>query len=315
MDSVLQNRTAYLDEPGAPLVVRDAPFPEPGPGEIEVRNAAIAINPVDWHMTDSGILLSTGLLWSAATGRPQFGAFQLYIVVSIYKAAQLPLSIPFTEDIVLPLALETVIHLYPVLTFSYPFLKDAVKYSAGKTIVVYGGSSSVSSVTTQLAETSGLHVITIVGARNSGMSKESGAAECFDHKDSPLVKLVEAVRDLGGELVGIVEAISIPETITIDLKILENLGRDHLALNRPHMGENMVPDNVEIGMVRSGGVNEITDSVWRTYVGAALKFGKLKCLPPPTIVGKGLEVIQKTPGLLEQDVSATKLVVEFEQSS
>lgn len=57
MTSNSQNKAAYLDEPGAPLVVRDAPFPKAAAGEIVVRNAAIAINPVDWHMQDSGMFV------------------------------------------------------------------------------------------------------------------------------------------------------------------------------------------------------------------------------------------------------------------
>lgn len=65
----------------------------------------------------------------------------------------------------------------PALALPYPSLKHAIKPSAGKTIVVYGGSSSVGSATTQLAAASGIHVISIVGARNFGLAKESGAVE------------------------------------------------------------------------------------------------------------------------------------------
>jgi hypothetical protein len=266
-------------------------------------------------------------LWS---GRPQDGAFQLYTILSVDKAAQLPPSIAYTDGVVVPMALETAmcfLHfdrrnplpdflpgIYtPALALPYPSLKDAVKPSAGKTIIVYGGSSSVGSMTTQLAAASGLHVISIVGAKNFALSKESGATECIDHKDPSLVdRVVEAVRNSGGEFVGIIDAISIPDTIRVDLKILEQLDGGHLGLTHPHMGEEVVPDNVEIGMVWSGGVNQITDPMWRAYVGAALKFGKIKCLPPPTIVGKGLEYIQEALNLSKAGVSATKLVIELE---
>jgi NADPH:quinone reductase-like Zn-dependent oxidoreductase len=63
--SITKNEAAYLDEPGAPLVVREAPFPKAGPGEIVVRNAAIAINPVDWHMQDNGMFIRQ---WPAVFG-------------------------------------------------------------------------------------------------------------------------------------------------------------------------------------------------------------------------------------------------------
>lgn len=65
MEPVPQNKAAFLDKPGAPLVVRDAPFPKAGPGEIVIRNAAIAINPIGWHMTDSGNFIKQ---WPAVVG-------------------------------------------------------------------------------------------------------------------------------------------------------------------------------------------------------------------------------------------------------
>jgi hypothetical protein len=262
-------------------------------------------------------------MWS---GRPQDGAFQLYTVLSEDKAARLPTSVSFTDGVVLPLALETAIcalhfkqrnplpeflpGVYtPALALPYPSLEDPV-LSAEKTIIVYGGSSSVGSVTTQMAAAAGLYVITIVGSRNFNLSKRSGASESFDHKDPLLVdRVVEAVRKSGRKFVGIVDAISIPETIGKDLEILDHLGGGHLALTHPHMGE--VPENVEIGMVWSGGVNDISSPVWRTYVGAALESGKLLCLPPPTIVGKGLQHIQEALTISKSGVSGTKLVVEL----
>ena len=279
-------------------------------------------------LSNSSLNSNSITLW---TGRPQDGAFQLYTVLSVDKAAQLPPSIPYTDGVVLPMALETAMNALffdrrnplpdflpgvftPALALPSPSLEEAVKPSARKTIVVHGGSSSVGSATTQLAALSGLHVISIVGARNLDLAKESGAAECIDHKDPALItRVVEAVRKTGGEFVGIVDAISIPDTIKVDLQILEQLAGGHLALTHPHMGEEVVPDNVEIGMVWSGGANEVTDPMWRTYVGAALKFGKLKCLPPPTIVGKGLDHVQMALNLSKEGlVSGKKLVIELE---
>lgn len=61
----LQNRAAYLAEAGKPLEVRDAPLPTAGPVEIVVKNAAVAINPLDWHMLDTGIFVQQ---WPAIFG-------------------------------------------------------------------------------------------------------------------------------------------------------------------------------------------------------------------------------------------------------
>lgn len=55
--STPSNQAAWLDEAGAELVVRDAPLPSAGPGEIVVKNAAVALNPLDNHMQDVGVFV------------------------------------------------------------------------------------------------------------------------------------------------------------------------------------------------------------------------------------------------------------------
>lgn len=51
------NQAAWLHQAGTPLQVGEAPLPAAGPGEIIVKNAAVAINPVDWHMQDAGVFV------------------------------------------------------------------------------------------------------------------------------------------------------------------------------------------------------------------------------------------------------------------
>lgn len=63
--SAIRNQAAYLDKPGASLEVRDASMPTAGPGEIVVKNAAIGINPLDWHMLDHGVFVQQ---WPAVFG-------------------------------------------------------------------------------------------------------------------------------------------------------------------------------------------------------------------------------------------------------
>jgi len=59
------NQAAWLVEAGQSLVVGDAPMPEVAPNEILVRNAAIAINPLDNHMQDVGVFVQQ---WPAIMG-------------------------------------------------------------------------------------------------------------------------------------------------------------------------------------------------------------------------------------------------------
>lgn len=193
----------------------------------------------------------------------------------------------------------------PAFGLPYP---SRVPTSSGKTLIVYGGSSSVGSMTIQLATAVGIKVISIASAHNFDMSKSCGAVEVFDYHDSSfVVRVIETVLKSGQELAGIFDAVSTPETYANDLAILAKLGGGHLACVHPPPDN--VPENVKAGMIFA--VNEVATPVWRDYVTPALQSGKLKCLPPPTVVGKGLEQLQEALAKCSAGVSGTKLVVEL----
>lgn len=196
----------------------------------------------------------------------------------------------------------------PALNLPYPNLQTPAP-SAGKTLVVYGASSSAGSMTTQLATAAGINVVAIAGAHNHDMVKRCGASQVFDHKDSAVVdKVIDAVKASQSDFVGIFDAISTPETYARDLAILEKLNGGHLACVHPPPADN-VPSNVQTGMIFA--VNDVATPVFRDFVTPALKSGQLKCLPPPTIVGKGLEHVNDALKKIKAGVSATKLVVEL----
>ena len=235
------------------------------------------------------------------------------------KAAILPDEISFTDGVVLPLALESAVCALslkepgtampgvatPALGLPYPSMKPA---SSTKTLLVYGGSSSVGSMTTQLATAAGIKVIAIASARNFDLCKSCGAAEVFDYHDTSFVEqVIKALTASGQDFVGIFDAIGTPETYANDLTILAKAGGSHLACVHPPPDN--VPKNVEAGMIFA--VNDVATPVWRDYVTPALQAGKLKCLPTPTVVGKGLEYIQEALEKCAAGVSATKLVVEL----
>ena len=54
---MLSNKAAWLDAKDTKLRIGDAPVPQPGPDEIIIKNRAIAVNTVDWHMQDIGIFV------------------------------------------------------------------------------------------------------------------------------------------------------------------------------------------------------------------------------------------------------------------
>ena len=59
------NKAAWLRKANTPLVVGEAPMPTAGPHELVVLNAAIAINPLDCHMQNSGVFVQQ---WPAILG-------------------------------------------------------------------------------------------------------------------------------------------------------------------------------------------------------------------------------------------------------
>lgn len=194
----------------------------------------------------------------------------------------------------------------PALALTYPSLQPP---PATKVLIVNGASSSVGSMTTQIAAAAGITVLAISGARNFELAKQSGASQVFDRRSASLVDdLVSAVRATGLEFVGIFDAISTPENYEQDLAVLRALGgNSHLACTHPPPTEG-VPSGVQTGMIFA--VNEVVAPVFRNFVTPALESGLLKCLPAPTVVGKGLEFINDALKRSKAGVSATKLVVE-----
>jgi len=247
----------------------------------------------------------------------------LYTAIPADKAAILPDAISFIYGVVIPFALEAAICALslkervsvmpgistPALGLPYPSLEGPAS-SLGKTLVVYGGSSSVGSMTMQLATAAGINVILVTGTHNIELKKRCGATQVFDYKDPSVIeKVVEAVRKSGFEFVDIFDAISIPETYVHDFAILAKLGGGHLACTHPPPPAADLPANVEAGIIFA--VNDIATPVWREYVTPALETRRLQRLPPHTVVGKGLEQIQDALKRSKAGVSATKLVVVY----
>ncbi|KAI9713771.1 MAG: hypothetical protein M1828_001365 [Chrysothrix sp. TS-e1954] len=350
--SAPKNQAAWLKKANTPLEVGDAPLPSAGAGEIVLKNAAVAMSPLDCHMQDAGVFVQQwptvfgcdvagevydigfgvdtfkkgdrviGHCINLVTGRPSDGAYALFTVVPATKAAILPEHISFTDGAVVPFAVEAAVCalsvkepgpcmpgvLTPALGLPYPSLQESLA-SASKTIVVYGASSSVGVMTTQNATAAGINVIAVAGAHNLDLAKRCGAAQVFDHEDSSVVeKIIDAAKSSNSEFVGIFDAISTPDTYARNLAILEKLGGGHLACVHPPPSDN-VPSNVKVGMIFA--VNDVATRVFKDFVTPALQSGKLKCLPPPTIVGKGLQHVNDALKKSKAGVSATKLVVEL----
>ena len=119
---------------------------------------------------------------SLLTNDPTDGGFQLYSAAQAATTAVIPSNVSYTEGSVIPLALDTAaVGLYSstsdgCLGLPFPSLKPS---PSGKTIIVWGGSSSVGALTIQLAVASGAEVVTTASSRNFDFCKKCGASEVF----------------------------------------------------------------------------------------------------------------------------------------
>lgn len=111
------------------------------------------------------------------------GGFQLYSAVPAAISSVIPTNITYTQASVLPLGLDTAATgLYDsldkgCLALVYPSLNPQ---PSGKTIVVYGGSSSVGTQAIMLAVASGAKVVAVASEHNFEYCRGVGASEvCF----------------------------------------------------------------------------------------------------------------------------------------
>lgn len=243
---------------------------------------------------------------------PRNAGFQQFSIAPAATVAHLPDSIAFTEAAVLPVAFDTslVALCSPPgkgLNLPSPTLKDE-KNASDHTIVVWGGSSSVGSMALQLAQAAGVRTVTVASKHNFDFCKRCGADEVFDYKDANVEKDVIAAVKAKGKFAGIFDAVSIDGQSKEHCQaIAQALGGGTVAIVAP--GGQEPPEGVTVTMIF--GMGPITHPFWDHFITEALESGRIKCYPPPYIVGKGLESLQKGIDRSRKGVSAEKIVVEM----
>lgn len=119
--------------------------------------------------------------------------------------------------------------------------------------------------------------------------------------------VVNAVKKIGGNFLGVYDAISTEDAFKHTVPIVEKLGGGSLATTLPPP-ENL-PSSVKGGNVFA--IDKVTHPVWADYVAKALESGELKAVPQALVIGTGLESVQKGLDKNKAGVSAQKVVVEL----
>jgi NADPH:quinone reductase-like Zn-dependent oxidoreductase len=264
-----------------------------------------------------------------STQKVEHGGFALYCSAPAGTVAAIPSKISYADASVLPLAFDNAaVGLYSPASEGFiglPF-PSANPPSSDKTIVLWGGSSSVGALVTQLAVASGVKVVATASEHNFDFCKRCGASQvssiefvCFPpplkvsqvisyKKASVVDDVVAAIKILGGTFAGVYDAISLQDqSYKYTLPILEKLGGGNLATVLPKPKN--VASNVKCGNVLC--ISPITHPLWKDYVTKALESGQLKCLPEPTIIGKGLQSCQAGLDENKKGVSPKKVVIEL----
>jgi NADPH:quinone reductase-like Zn-dependent oxidoreductase len=217
----------------------------------------------------------------------------------------------FASGSVLPLAISTAAAcLYKKETLGLP-LPSSNPSSTGKSVLVWGGSSSVGATAIQLAAASGVKVVSVASKHNLEKLKGLGATAAFDYKDPKVAHDIMVALE-GTEFAGICDAIGTPDAAAAWTPVYEKLGGRYGSVLPAAEG---LPKGIEGASVFAPTValadKYIGDVVWAQWVPEALEKGTLKAVPEPLVVGKGLDAVAEGYKKQKEGVSFRKVVIEL----
>lgn len=201
-------QVAVLHAAGAPFALEAVPRPRPGPGEVLVRIAASAVNPLDTKIRSGAAdharhelpavlgLDMAGTVVDTGSGVSRFrvgdavlgmvggvgghqGTLAEYVAVSADLLAAKPDAIGMREAAATPLAFIT----------AWEGLVDRAGVAHGQSLLVLGGAGSVGQMAIRIARWHGA----VVHATGSGSSRTviEAADATFIDRDAPIVDAVE----------------------------------------------------------------------------------------------------------------------------
>ena len=197
------------------LEERDLPVPEPGPGEVLVRNLAVAVNPVDakiraagrWAGVEPPFVLgydAAGVVAKVGPGvkdlkegdevyyTPEIfgnphGTYAEYTPVPAGIVAKKPKNLSFAGAAAIPLAGGT----------AWEAVVRRLAVRPGETVLVMGGAGGVGSFAVQFAKAAGAYVIATASAENLPVLKELGADLTLDYRGPWAEEVLKATEGQG----------------------------------------------------------------------------------------------------------------------
>jgi NADPH:quinone reductase-like Zn-dependent oxidoreductase len=363
----------WLTTKRADLMTGPAVLTPAGPGEIVVRARAVAVNPMDRLMQTVGDLITPYITYPFVLGsdvagevvgvgadvtrfkigdrvlghavgsdksrnRAAEGAFQTHVVLLAHMAAPIPDGMAFETAAVLPLALSTAacgLFQKDQLALDPPV---ATPRPNGKSVLIWGASTSVGSNAVQLAVAAGYEVIATASPANFAYVTRLGAAQVFDYRSNTVIADIVAVLR-GKTMSGALAVGSGSAAAALDI-MAQCSGTRFVAVATPPASFDDVPAGkgrlrhlapvlmrMVIGSVglalkaRCKGVrtkmiwgssllgNEVGPIIYQAFLPDALADGRYVAAPDALIVGHGLHHIPDALERQRRGVSARKLVV------
>ncbi len=195
-------RAALYDRFGGPevLYVGEADRPEPGPGEVLVRVAAVSVNggelaarsgrarmvtgrkfPQRTGLDFAGTVAALGAgasgvavgdrVWGVMGRTSGFGSAAEYLTTRPERLGRIPGRLDLHEAAALPVG-----------TTAITALRDKAGLRPGERLLVRGATGGVGYVAVQLGKAMGAHVTGLARADNLGLVRDLGADEALDYR-------------------------------------------------------------------------------------------------------------------------------------
>lgn len=337
------NNAAWLLGNGQPLEVKPAPYTLPSATQVLIKNHAIAINPVDTFQQAMGtnifpqmfhpFVLGSDIageivevgsdvtsfkkgdrVLAFALGSVNFtapeGAYQEYTVTSAVLVAHIPDFLSFDHAVVLPMGLcvaGSALFQTEYLGLEYPTLTPK---STGKTLLVWGGATSMATNAIQLAVAAGYEVVTTSSPKNFAYVKKLGASQVFDYKSETVVEdLIQALK--GKTMAGVFDGVGVHGAFEKCVAVISKTEGSKFIADCQFPGKVPEDSGVTAKFILGAGLreNEVGKLIFGDFVPAALAARKYVAAPEPKIAGKGLESCQAALDLWKSGVSASKIIV------
>jgi NADPH:quinone reductase-like Zn-dependent oxidoreductase len=263
------------------------------------------------------------------------GAFQIYSVLQAHMTSPIPSTLSYERAAVLPLGVSTAacgLFQKDQLALQYPSIDPK---PTGKTLLIWGGSTSVGSNAIQLAVAAGYEVFTTASPRNFNYVKKLGASQAFDYNsDTTVEDLIHALK--GKTIAG---ALSIGQgSADACMDVLDKCKGNKFIAMASYPVPQPPPKRFTLLQTalhyvpwiitnwfkcRARGIgnkfifattlidNGVGKAIYEDFLPKALAQGTYIAAPDPQVVGKGLDCIQAGFDIQKKGMSAKKVVVSL----